>query len=328
MKLRGRKAERVVRHTLADGTVKEYRYSPYRGKPNPNRPGADSIAALIEAYRSSPKWHALAEPTKRMYLIYLRAFDKAGHLDVKDVRRRDILLLHDRIATTRGPGAAKGFLRASSALFNWAVDREWIEHSPVTRIKTAPSKALRAWTRDEADAALADLPEHLRRVVILGLYTGQRRGDLISMPWTAYDGETIRLTQQKTGEKMVIPCHAALKAELDQWQAQWKDANDTDLTILRDGHGKPWQPTLLSHYLPEALARIGLPRGLNVHGLRKLAAANLADAGCSTHEIAAVTGHRTLAMVQLYTRSADQERLASAAIVRLSQAVYKRKKAQ
>jgi integrase len=43
----------------------------------------------------------------------------------------------------------------------------------------------------------------------------------------------------------------------------------------------------------------------------------LAEAGCSTHEIACVTGHRTLAMVELYTRAADQKRMAGAAVVRL-----------
>jgi integrase len=57
--------------------------------------------------------------------------------------------------------------------------------------------------------------------------------------------------------------------------------------------------------------------GLNVHGLRKLAATALAEAGCTPHEIAAVTGHKSLAMVELYTRSAAQERLALTAIGRL-----------
>jgi integrase len=69
--------------------------------------------------------------------------------------------------------------------------------------------------------------------------------------------------------------------------------------------------------MPVAMRRIGLSDELNVHGLRKLAAAELADAGCSVHEIASITGHRSLSMVQLYTRTADQERLAGAAIVRL-----------
>jgi integrase len=59
--------------------------------------------------------------------------------------------------------------------------------------------------------------------------------------------------------------------------------------------------------------------GLNVHGLRKLAATAtaLAEAGCTPHEIAAVTGHKSLAMVELYTRSAAQERLTLTAIGRL-----------
>jgi integrase len=56
---------------------------------------------------------------------------------------------------------------------------------------------------------------------------------------------------------------------------------------------------------------------LNVHGLRKLAAASLAECGCSANEIAAITGHDKLAMVELYTASAEQERLAEAAVRRL-----------
>ncbi|HEX3346756.1 MAG TPA: hypothetical protein VHS58_01485, partial [Acetobacteraceae bacterium] len=50
---------------------------------------------------------------------------------------------------------------------------------------------------------------------------------------------------------------------------------------------------------------------------RSLAAVRLAEAGCSTLEIGAITGHRTLSMIALYTASSDQQRLAEAAIVRL-----------
>jgi integrase len=92
----------------------------------------------------------------------------------------------------------------------------------------------------------------------------------------------------------------------------------TGLSILLDAHGHPWKPTLLSQYLTAALVRLGLSNDLGGHGLRKLAAARLADAGCSTPEIAAITGHRTLSMVQLYTRSADQARLVAVAIDRFT----------
>jgi integrase len=53
------------------------------------------------------------------------------------------------------------------------------------------------------------------------------------------------------------------------------------------------------------------------HGLRNSAAKRLADAGCTPHQIQAITGHRTLRMVEKYTRQAEQMRLAKAAIVKL-----------
>lgn len=303
------KAGRVVRHKLADGTIKEYRYESYK-PPEVQRPG-DTLWALTEAYQRAPEWFALAESTRTTYKIYLRALEKIGHLLAESIGRRDILTLRDSIAAARGQGAATGFIRATSALFTWAVDREWVAHSPVVRIKPVPGAGhLRAWTRKEAEAAIAGLPDHLRRVVVLALYTGQRRGDLCVMGWSAYDGRAIRLVQQKTRAPLVLPVHPALKRELDSWPK-------VATTILTNRRGGAWDPELLSHALPAALAKIGLSEGLNVHGLRKLAAANLADAGCSVHEIAAITGHASLSMVQLYTRSADQERLAGAAIVRL-----------
>ncbi|MCH7544708.1 MAG: tyrosine-type recombinase/integrase, partial [Proteobacteria bacterium] len=56
--------------------------------------------------------------------------------------------------------------------------------------------------------------------------------------------------------------------------------------------------------------------GLTYHGLRYTAATKLAEAGCSNKEIASITGHKSLAMIEKYTRDADQERLSGAAILR------------
>lgn len=316
------KAGRVVRRKLADGTIKEYRYAAY--KPKRPKTAADSLDALIRAYRRSPEWAALKPHTQTTYAIYLRPLEDVGHLQVREIKRREVLTIRDAIAKARGNGAGTGFVRAASAVFGWAVDHDWIEHSPVQRLRKLPAGHLRAWTRQEADAAQTLLPEHLRRVVVLARYTGQRRGDLCALTWNAYDGTTIRLTQQKTGEALAIPAHPVLKAELDGWRAG-AVAGIAAAPILTNTLGRAWKPQHLSHELPKALATIGLSPDLNVHGLRKLAAAELADAGCSTHEIAAVTGHRTLAMVELYTRTADQKRLAGAAVARLT-TIEKREK--
>ena len=52
----------------------------------------------------------------------------------------------------------------------------------------------------------------------------------------------------------------------------------------------------------------------SAHGLRKAAARRLAEAGCTMHEIAAITGHASLSEVQRYTKAADQKRLALSAM--------------
>lgn len=303
------KAERVVKHKLRDGTIKEYRYATYDKKPVSKR--QDTMAGLIYAYQNSPEWRALAATTQGLYSIYLRAFDVAASGDPAKVSRRDIITARNAIAATRGNGAGSNFTQVAGALFRWAVNQDWLEYSPVRDIPPLPKGHLLAWTADEAARAIAELPEPFRRVVVLALYTGQRRGDLCAMGWSAYDGTSIRLVQQKTRRPMVIPVHPALKLEMDGWER-------IATTILTNPVGRPWKPILLSGQLPEKLQAIGMRKGLNVHGLRKLAAANLAEAGCSVHEIASITGHASLGMLELYTKSADQERMATAAIIRLT----------
>jgi len=53
----------------------------------------------------------------------------------------------------------------------------------------------------------------------------------------------------------------------------------------------------------------GLPN-CSSHGLRKAIARRMAEAGCTAHEIMAVTGHATLAEVTRYTKDANRPKLA------------------
>ena len=61
----------------------------------------------------------------------------------------------------------------------------------------------------------------------------------------------------------------------------------------------------------------GLSVGFNAHGLRKAAARQLAEAGCTSKQIMAITGHRGLSEVERYTLAAEQVILARQAIDRL-----------
>ena len=77
------------------------------------------------------------------------------------------------------------------------------------------SRVDKIWTADDEATFLKSAPAHLHLPLLLALWTGQRQGDLLRLPWSAYDGTHIRLRQSKTGERVTIPVGAPLKAALD-----------------------------------------------------------------------------------------------------------------
>jgi hypothetical protein len=67
-----------------------------------------------------------------------------------------------------------------------------------------------------------------------------------------------------------------------------------------------------SQWFANAIDEAGLPDDILMHGLRKTAACMLADGLCNTHEIASITGHKSLKEIERYTREANQRMLGAA----------------
>jgi integrase len=89
------------------------------------------------------------------------------------------------------------------------------------------------------------------------------------------------------------------------------------VTFITTTRGEPFSPPSFTNWFREQCREAGLQLGLSVHGLRKAVCCRLAEAGCSEKQIAAITGHKTLRMLQHYTEAADQKRLARSAIEHL-----------
>lgn len=294
-------SDKVVRRRLADGTVRTYTYAR-------TRPQVWTVGRTVAAYRASAAFQRLKPTTRTHYgraLQYLAALDA---VPVAEIRRRHIRAIRDALADT--PGMANEFVKVARLVLAFALEEDLVDFNPLHRMKALPIGEHQPWT-DAQIAAAGALPAYLRRAVVLALYTGQRLADVARATWADYDGAAIRVTQGKTGARLWVPCHADLRAELDTWPR-------TAVTILTNLRGRPWAS---AHALGTVFGTVarktpGLA-AVTFHGLRKTAAARLAEAGCSTHEIAAVTGHTSLAMVQHYTKGADQRRRATAAILKL-----------
>jgi integrase len=77
------------------------------------------------------------------------------------------------------------------------------------------SRAEKIWTDADEAMFLKRAPAHLHLALMLALWIGQRQGDLLRLPWSAYDGTHIRLRQPKGGVRVQIRVGAPLKAALD-----------------------------------------------------------------------------------------------------------------
>lgn len=72
----------------------------------------------------------------------------------------------------------------------------------------AADRTDKLWGEAEIAALLAVASPDIRLALVLALWTGQRQGDLLRLPWSSYDGSHLRLRQSKTGRRIAMPAGA------------------------------------------------------------------------------------------------------------------------
>lgn len=150
--------------------------------------------------------------------------------------------------------------------------------------KTYRSKRIdNIWTFEDEGRFLKIAPEHIRLAFMLAIWTGQRQGDLLRLSWSAYDGETTRLRQSKTGVRVTIPVEAPLKAMLDATKKK-------TVTVLATTRQTAWTESGFRASWRTACQNAGIA-GLTFHDLRGTAVTRLALADCTSPQIATITGH-------------------------------------
>ena len=215
------------------------------------------------------------------------------------------------------PHAARAWLVAFRHFIRWCETRKLIRNDPTwgVRIKVPKSDGHHTWTEDEIAAFEAHhaIGSKQRLALALGLYTAQRRGDVVRMGRQHFrDGVlTVRpeKTKHSTAITLAIPVHPQLQDIIDATPIG-------HLTLLTTRSGRSYSANNFSDQFRDWCDDAGLPQRCVFHGLRKAAARRLAEAGCTAHEIAALTGHASLREVERYTKAADQVRMARSAMAK------------
>ncbi len=269
------------------------------------KPG--TVSAAIIGYYRDQSFLTLAPSTQRSLRGILEHF-RAEHGDkrIALLQRQHIVIL----LKSKKRFAARHWLMAIRALMKYAVETGLREDNPAAAVKLPNLKTdgYHSWTEAEIEQFQAcHGPGTMARLALaLLLHTGQRRGDVIRIGRQHISDGVVHIRQQKTGIELIIPIHPTLAAII-------ADTPTDHLTLLTTKAGRPFSAAVFGNWFRDRCNEAGL-RHCSAHGLRKAAARRLAEAGCTMHEIAAITGHASLSEIQRYTKAADQKRLAISAM--------------
>jgi integrase len=275
-----------------------------------NRTKPGSLSAVLIGYYGSQDFRRLSAGTQALWRQILERWRAAdGDKPIAVLPKEFIVRKLDGMK----PHAARNWLKAIRHLMAHCIEHGLIRHDPTAGIKRKlpRSDGHHSWTESEVlqFETFHPIGSKARLALALGIYTAQRRGDVIRMGRQHLKDGMLSVTQEKTGARLAIPVHPMLQQILAATPSG-------QLTFLTTNSGKSYSADSFSDHFRRWCDAAGLPQRCTFHGLRKAALTRLADAGCSAHEIAAISGHKSLKEVERYTRNADQARLARAAMVR------------
>mgnify|MGYP003627325943 FL=1 len=280
-----------------------------------------SWTALIGAMRETDKWAGFSPRYRRdLENAFEYLTEKIGNMDVSRLTQADI---YEAMDQNRHRVRFANYLpTAISMLCKLAIRKRWRDDNPATEIEQLKvpegrKKPHLPWT-DWAVEKMRGKGEPLPRLIFeIGVGSVQRPGDWVDFQWGDYDGDTLRLRQNKTDTVLSLPCTIALKAALDGAKADLGVAPHPSRHILTRANGSKMDYHAMARVMVRERKRLGL-MAHDQHALRYRGVMELAWAGCTDDEIASYSGHTSKEMIIKYAGEARQ-------IMRARQAVAKRK---
>jgi integrase len=277
----------------------------------------------------SPATQAKYEQTAKLFLAFLEG--KADQ-DMSAIRQDDIARFRDSQAKRVAASTANLFLKVIRIIFGAAeadgvVSRSEARH--VKRLKIRNEKSVRrAFTLKELKLILEKCDDEWRSLVLFGLYTGQRLGDLAALTWQNLDltQKEMRLVSRKSGRPVVIPLAQPLLDHITKLAAgdnpkQPIHSRAHEIINRNGGVG------MLSNQFADILADVGLLSGrshkvekgkakgrnarraaseISFHSLRHTNVSLLKNAGVSDAIAQDLVGHDSKEMSRLYTHIDDK----------------------
>jgi integrase len=248
---------------------------------------------------------------------------------ISQTTKRDVVTYRNTLAKTLAARTVNHHLKFAKMLFKSARRDELIHDDPAEFVESVrrshAGQSKRAFTLPEISAILNVADPEWRSMVLFGLYSGQRLGDIASLCWNNLDleGSQIRFVTAKTGRSMILPMAPALAKHV--LSLPTSDNPEAPL------HPRAYRIVQLqgrtgslSNQFSDLLAQAGLrdkkthhkrkdgrsvrraSEGLSFHSLRHTTTSLLHAAGVPAAVAQAFVGHDSEAIHALYTHMGSE----------------------
>ncbi|KIZ39066.1 MULTISPECIES: hypothetical protein [Rhodopseudomonas] len=292
----------------------------------PPVPRGRTVADLWEAYIRSNEFRGnaalgvkgLAPSSQATYRKWVRPLqaEPLWHAPVGSLDPIILKALHERVQAARGLAMAKGMMAVLQSMLSWGRLRGWLPkvqghtiENPANRLKLpqAPVR-LRIGSDVEIVALVAASDAVACNGVVLsaigdgvltGLFSGQRKKDVLNFIPGSASNSRIELVQSKTGARVSIPMAPRLLERIEQGRARRARAGyrvTAANIVINEGLGLPYNgATFADHFQQVRAAAVeagcASVADFTFPDLRDTAVTWYARAGCTVPEIASITGH-------------------------------------
>jgi integrase len=285
-----------------------------------------TLCDVIPGYSEEGMEHLKDRHTRIKHLVYWET--KIGHVYLADIRPVLILQYRSELKRSRSNSTANRYVATLSALLSYAVkELQLLETNPVLNIKKLKEPPGRTRILDDEERinliqACKDCktyPEMLP-IVLLGITTGMRRGEILNLRWADVNFKTERIVlwRTKNGETRTVPLVGPALIALRAW-AKIRPIDNTAYIFPSRVEGNSSNVFHLDHAWRLVKNAAGLTN-FRFHDLRHTAASYLVMNGAGLREIGDILGHKTLAMVQRYSHLTDDHKHST--VTRMSNAIF------
>ncbi|WP_022846759.1 tyrosine-type recombinase/integrase [Desulfurobacterium sp. TC5-1] len=239
---------------------------------------------------------------KKILTITKQFLEFCGNIpiDALDVKLFDRYIIHLRKKKLSFQ-TINGHIRHLKAAFNKAVNWNYIDKNPIASYKLLKiQEKLPRFMMPEQIHKVASIIDNkiLREIFYFLVYTGMRRGELVSLTWKQIDLKNGIIILDKTKNKKVriIPIHPFLKRILLEKLEEDPDPRERVFPVKAD---------FVTKGLKRYFRKAGIPE-FRVHDLRHTFASLLAMEGVSLKIVKELLGHSDYKTTEIYAHIAEQ----------------------